>query len=130
MEVGMPKLTIDVLARRRFLRTVPAAVAAAGGLAGGGRATGAAAGTPIEPDCFVFPPDPACWTEDQRLAKVWVCGQSDCPGYLYDPLRGEHTQDILPGTAFEDLPRDFFCPACGAPKSAFRILQDRATALG
>ena len=109
----MPKVTIDILARRRFLQAVPTAWAAA-----------------AEPDCFAYPPDPACWADDRRLAKIWRCGNSDCPGYSYDPLRGEHTQDIPPGTAFEDLPDDFHCPACGADKSFFRLSHDRAKAAG
>jgi rubredoxin len=126
MEVGMPKLTIDVLARRRFLRAVPAAVAAAGGMAAVGRAAGAAADASAAQDCFAYPPDSACWAEDARLARVWRCGQTDCPGYLYDPLRGEHTQGIEPNTAFEDVPGDFYCPACGAEKSVFFLFRDRA----
>jgi rubredoxin len=124
----MPKVTIDILARRRFLQTVPTAwVAVAGGAAATGRAAAPAA---AEPDCFAYPPDPACWADDPRLAKIWRCGNSDCPGYSYDPLRGEHTQDIPPGTAFEDLPDDFHCPACGADKSFFRLSRDRAKATG
>ena len=123
----MPKVTIDVLARRQFLRAVPAAcVAVAGGAAAAGGPLPAAA----EIDCFAYPPDPACWADDPRLAKVWLCGQSDCPGYRYDPLRGEHTQDIAPNTAFEDVPGDFYCPACGAPKTAFELNEDRATRSG
>ncbi len=123
METSAPKLTIDVLARRRFLRAVPAAGAAA---VRGVAAVPAAA----ETDSFAYPPDPASWAEDPRLARVWVCGYDDCPGYHYDPLRGEHTQDIPPGTAFEDLPDDFNCPACGADKSFFRLSRDRAKAVG
>ena len=127
----MPKLTIDVLARRRFLRAVPAAcVAAVGGVAAGTVAARAAVPAAAETDCFAYPPDPTCWADDPRLAKVWVCGYGDCPGYSYDPLRGEQTQDIPPGTAFEDLPDGFYCPACGADKSFFRLSRDRAAALG
>ena len=125
----MPKVTIDVLARRRFLRGVQAAcIAAAGGAAAGGMTARAAAPAAAKLDCFAYPPDPACWADDARLAKVWVCGNSDCPGYSYDPLRGEHSQSIPPGTAFEDLPDDFHCPACGADKSFFRLSRDRAKA--
>jgi len=32
-------------------------------------------------------------------------------GYIYD--------EDLEGTAFEDLPEDWTCPECGAPKEAF-----------
>jgi rubredoxin len=34
-------------------------------------------------------------------------------GYIYDPLRGEPKNNIVPGTAFEDLPGDYVCPVCG-----------------
>jgi len=51
---------------------------------------------------------------DPRLLAVWRCGASECPGYTYDPLFGEPLHDVAAGTAFEDLPWDFFCPACGA----------------
>ena len=113
----MPNVPIDRLGRRQFLCFVPAGCVAVA--VAPGRATTA-------PDCFAYPPDAACWAEDERLARVWQCGQSDCPGYLYDPLRGEHTQEIEPGTAFEALPRDFYCPACGAEKTAFVLFKDRA----
>ncbi len=43
--------------------------------------------------------------------------------YIYDPYRGEPKNGIMPGTAFEDLPKDYTCPVCGARakvgKSAF-----------
>ncbi len=40
-------------------------------------------------------------------------------GYVYDPAEGDAERDIAPGTPFEDLPEDWTCPVCGAPKSAF-----------
>jgi rubredoxin len=46
----------------------------------------------------------------------WVC--TVC-GYVYDPAIGDGMSGIKPGTAFEDLPGDWVCPACGAEKSAF-----------
>ncbi|MDT8358446.1 MAG: thiamine pyrophosphate-binding protein, partial [Methanomicrobiaceae archaeon] len=46
----------------------------------------------------------------------WKC--SVC-GYVYDEEQGEPRTDTPPGTAFEDLPEDWVCPVCGAPKSAF-----------
>ena len=38
-------------------------------------------------------------------------------GYVYDPEQGEG--DIPPGTPFEELPDDWVCPLCGAPKEMF-----------
>ena len=40
-------------------------------------------------------------------------------GYIYDPEEGDPTQDIEAGTSFEELPDDWVCPVCGAPKSDF-----------
>lgn len=40
-------------------------------------------------------------------------------GYIYDPQYGDNKAGIKPGTAFEDLPADWRCPRCNAPKSAF-----------
>lgn len=39
--------------------------------------------------------------------------------YIYDPAEGDATQDIEPGTAFEDLPDDWVCPDCGVGKDLF-----------
>ncbi len=40
-------------------------------------------------------------------------------GYIYDPAEGDPERDITEGTPFEELPEDWVCPVCGAPKSAF-----------
>lgn len=40
-------------------------------------------------------------------------------GYVYDPEVGDPDNGIAPETAFEDLPEDWECPICGAPKSDF-----------
>jgi rubredoxin len=47
----------------------------------------------------------------------YVC--EEC-GYVYDPAEGDPDGDIAPGSSFEDLPEDWVCPICGAPKKAFR----------
>lgn len=44
-------------------------------------------------------------------------------GYIYDPLKGDGRR-IKPGTPFEELPDDWRCPVCGAPKSAFQPMDD------
>jgi len=46
----------------------------------------------------------------------WVC--SIC-GYIYDPAEGDPDNGVAPGTAWEDVPEDWLCPICGAPKSDF-----------
>ena len=40
-------------------------------------------------------------------------------GYVYDPAIGDPVGDVAPGTEFEDIPDDWPCPVCGAPKSNF-----------
>jgi rubredoxin len=40
-------------------------------------------------------------------------------GYIYDPALGDPENNIPPHTAFEDLPADWVCPVCGAPKDDF-----------
>ncbi len=40
-------------------------------------------------------------------------------GYIYDPENGDEDGGVASGTAFEDLPEDWECPICGAPKSDF-----------
>lgn len=38
-----------------------------------------------------------------------------CPlcGYSYDPAAGDPENGVAPGTAFENLPDSWYCPACG-----------------
>ncbi|MEN6340306.1 MAG: rubredoxin [Clostridiaceae bacterium] len=40
-------------------------------------------------------------------------------GYVYDESAGSPDQGVAPGTRWEDLPDDWACPLCGAPKSMF-----------
>lgn len=58
---------------------------------------------------------------------VYVC---DVCGWEYDPELGLPEAGIEPGTAFEELPDDFVCPLCGAPKSAFTARQMDTPASG
>jgi rubredoxin len=41
-------------------------------------------------------------------------------GYVYDEAKGIPASGIAPGTKWEELPGDWKCPICGAPKSAFQ----------
>jgi rubredoxin len=50
----------------------------------------------------------------------WVCLVCD---YVYDPAVGDPTQDIPPGTAFEDLPEEWVCPDCGVGVDEFEKLE-------
>lgn len=49
--------------------------------------------------------------------KKWKC--SVC-GYIYDEAKE--------GVPFEELPEDWVCPVCGAPKSAFNIIEGESKA--
>ena len=53
--------------------------------------------------------------------KKYVC--EPC-GYEYDPAVGDPKAGIAPGTAFEDLPEDWFCPICMRDKSAFEAEEE------
>ena len=44
-------------------------------------------------------------------------------GYVYDPEEGDPDSGIAPGTAFEDIPEDWYCPVCGVTKSEFEEIQ-------
>lgn len=44
-------------------------------------------------------------------------------GYVYDPEEGDPDSGIAPGTAFEDIPEDWYCPVCGVSKSEFEEVQ-------
>jgi rubredoxin len=61
----------------------------------------------------------AASANDPRLDVLWRCLGSECPGYAYDPRRGEEIYDNPPLTPFEELPEDWQCPRCGAGKAEF-----------
>nr|WP_206205058.1 rubredoxin [Thermococcus sp. 9N3] len=44
-------------------------------------------------------------------------------GYIYDEDEGDPEDGIEPGTRFEDLPEDWVCPLCGAPKDQFEKIE-------
>jgi len=52
----------------------------------------------------------------EEIMKKYIC---DLCGYVYDPAEGDPDNGVQPGTAFEDVPEDWVCPLCGAPKSDF-----------
>ena len=51
---------------------------------------------------------------------IWEC--LVC-GYVYDPQLGDSDGGIEPGTVFENLPDDWLCPVCGAPKDQFEKVE-------
>lgn len=40
-------------------------------------------------------------------------------GFVYDPAEGDADGDVAPGTPYDQLPEDWYCPVCGADKSDF-----------
>lgn len=42
----------------------------------------------------------------------------------YDPGEGDDYRQVEPGTAFVDLPEDWSCPNCSAPRDHFMVLED------
>lgn len=54
--------------------------------------------------------------------KKYVC---DVCGWIYDPEIGDPDNGVAPGTPFEDVPEDWVCPLCQAPKSEFSIVADK-----
>ena len=45
--------------------------------------------------------------------KKYICTVCD---YVYDPELGDPDNGVEPGTAFEDLPKNWVCPVCGERK--------------
>jgi rubredoxin len=44
--------------------------------------------------------------------------------HVYDPAEGDPASGIAPGTPFELLPEDWFCPDCGASKADFEPVEE------
>ena len=54
---------------------------------------------------------------DEKM-KCKVCG------YIYDSEKGESRHKVEPGTVWEDVPKNFKCPSCGAPKRMFKVVDN------
>ena len=69
----------------------------------------------------VYSSTAACVKLTRALAEAattqkWIC--ESC-GFIYDPEEGDLDGGIEPGTPFESIPDDWFCPVCGARKKDF-----------
>jgi rubredoxin len=53
--------------------------------------------------------------------KKWQCVACE---YVYDEELGDEEENLPPGTRFEDIPDDWYCPDCGATKAMFIELED------
>ena len=58
------------------------------------------------------------------MASTFIKRKYQCKDciYAYNPLKGEPSQGIQPGTAFEELPSTWLCPVCKATKKRFKPL--------
>jgi rubredoxin len=61
-------------------------------------------------------PDAILGTDGAAVGQLWMC--ESC-GMIYDPAAGDPDGGVAPGTPFEDIPSDWFCPVCGARKADF-----------
>ena len=43
-------------------------------------------------------------------------------GYIYDQVNGDPDNGVAPDTLFDNLPYDWVCPICGAPKTQFELV--------
>lgn len=59
--------------------------------------------------------------------KHYIC---EVCGYVYDPEIGDPEHGIPAGTAFEDLPDDWVCPACNVGKGQFEAVKVVETGAG
>ncbi|MEG0683240.1 MAG: rubredoxin, partial [Raoultibacter sp.] len=59
--------------------------------------------------------DRLCYKGGLAVAK-YVC---QICNYVYDEALGIPDEGIAPGTTWEELPDDWTCPLCGAPKADF-----------
>jgi rubredoxin len=48
--------------------------------------------------------------------KKYVCNVC---GYVYDPAEGDPDNGVPAGTEWEDVPAEWVCPLCSAPKEDF-----------
>ena len=54
--------------------------------------------------------------ERSTKMKKYVCNVC---GYVYDPAEGDPDNGVAAGTAWEDVPEEWVCPLCSAPKEDF-----------
>jgi rubredoxin len=60
-------------------------------------------------------------TADTTTKQLYIC--TSC-GFIYDPDEGDPDGGVPPGTSFDDIPDDWFCPVCGARKSDFEPYEE------
>jgi rubredoxin len=56
---------------------------------------------------------------DGTATRRWIC--FSC-GFVYDEALGLPDEGIAPGTRWEDVPADWYCPQCGTGKVDFEMV--------
>jgi rubredoxin len=67
---------------------------------------------------IITSPDPASHYRPKKEQTV-PCFQCSICQYIYDPVKGDIENGVLPGTLFEELSDTWVCPQCGAGKDMF-----------
>src|SRR5215218_3094216 len=79
----------------------------------------------VLPQPWPSPPAPEVTSRpmstETQTAQLWIC--TSC-GFVYDPDEGDPDGGIPPGTPFESIPDDWFCPVCGARKADFEPYEE------
>lgn len=57
---------------------------------------------------------------DKKIMRTFMCVVC---GFVYDEEKGLPQEGIAPGTRWEDIPENWQCPECGAPKSDFEMIE-------
>lgn len=52
--------------------------------------------------------------------RKWQCVMC---GWVYDEEKGDEESGLAPGTRWEDVPDEWFCPDCGAQKDEFDMVE-------
>lgn len=66
-------------------------------------------------------PEPLAATSEPEVLspEEMDCYECRACGYAYVPAKGDNRSNIAAGTAFQDLPLNWRCPVCSAPKKQF-----------
>jgi rubredoxin len=54
------------------------------------------------------------------MFRKWKC--LSC-GFIYDEARGLPEEGIAPGTRWENIPDDWYCPVCGTAKDDYEMVE-------
>lgn len=55
-----------------------------------------------------------------KVYRRWQC--LNC-AFIYDEEFGSPEDGLAPGTRWEDIPDDWYCPTCGAEKIDFEMVE-------